>query len=340
MTQQKRLLLAIALSFGLMVVYNFLCNPPVAEDATRLAAADGGARLSDGALDGGPTVAAIVTPPGASELDAGAAPGVARRNRSDSSSGAGARPAVDEARLHLRGRGAHRRDAQGATGAGGADPLHRRRATRSCSAAPSHPPPQMDMAEPLPGGAPQLAHLHHRRDAAAGDPALRGGAGRRRAGWSSSPPSRALRRCTKTFRWSPTATTSEKDPGGYLSSLEVTVKNVASGAAGGELVVHTTRAIDPGDEEAPSMFGGIGNQAVGAVPGGRRREAQAPERRRGRGRGEGPAALRRHRPDSTSSRRFGRKEGAVDGRCVLTAIEARALGRAGDAAHRSSPGRR
>jgi YidC/Oxa1 family membrane protein insertase len=67
---------------------------------------------------------------------------------------------------------------------------------------------------------------------------------------------------TKAFRWSTTAATSERDPSGYLSTMEVTVKNVSAAPQAGELVVHTGRAINPGTEEAPSMFGGIGNEST------------------------------------------------------------------------------
>jgi YidC/Oxa1 family membrane protein insertase len=43
--------------------------------------------------------------------------------------------------------------------------------------------------------------------------------------------------------------------------LDISIKNVSGNPVGGDLVVLATRAIDPGLEQAPSMFGGIGNQA-------------------------------------------------------------------------------
>ena len=43
--------------------------------------------------------------------------------------------------------------------------------------------------------------------------------------------------------------------------VAVTVKNVSSAPQSGELGLHATREIDTQFEEAPSMFGGIGNQA-------------------------------------------------------------------------------
>jgi YidC/Oxa1 family membrane protein insertase len=65
---------------------------------------------------------------------------------------------------------------------------------------------------------------------------------------------------TKTFTWT-AAERSDTDPSGYLSNLTVNVKNVSTNVAVGELGVHAIRAITPHAEEAPSMFGGIGNQA-------------------------------------------------------------------------------
>lgn len=66
---------------------------------------------------------------------------------------------------------------------------------------------------------------------------------------------------TKTFTWNHAAVGSDTDPAGYLSTLEVAVKNVGPAPQTGELAVHAARAITPGSEEAPSMFGGIGNES-------------------------------------------------------------------------------
>ena len=57
----------------------------------------------------------------------------------------------------------------------------------------------------------------------------------------------------KTFSWSPQ---------GYGLTLDVTVTNTSAAAQTGELGVHLWRSIDPEKEEAPSLFGGIGNQAM------------------------------------------------------------------------------
>jgi YidC/Oxa1 family membrane protein insertase len=65
---------------------------------------------------------------------------------------------------------------------------------------------------------------------------------------------------TKTFTWADAAA-SDTDPTGYLTYLEVKVRNVSAQPATGELRLAATRAIDPAEEEAPSLFGGIGNQA-------------------------------------------------------------------------------
>lgn len=57
----------------------------------------------------------------------------------------------------------------------------------------------------------------------------------------------------KTFSW---------EPVGYGLNLDVTVTNTSAAAASGELGVHLWRAIDIEKEEAPSLFGGIGNQVM------------------------------------------------------------------------------
>ena len=65
---------------------------------------------------------------------------------------------------------------------------------------------------------------------------------------------------TRTYSWS-AAQPDGKDPNAYVMDVAVTVKNVSSAPQSGELGLHTTREIDTQFEEAPSMFGGIGNQA-------------------------------------------------------------------------------
>jgi YidC/Oxa1 family membrane protein insertase len=47
----------------------------------------------------------------------------------------------------------------------------------------------------------------------------------------------------------------------YVGQIEVDVKNISAGPVAGEFVMHLGRGIDSVHEQAPSMFGGIGNQA-------------------------------------------------------------------------------
>lgn len=315
MTQQQRTLLAIALSFGLMVVYNFLFNAPVAEDVTRLAAADGGARLSDGTLDGGATLAAAVVPPGGSEIEPGAAPGVVR-------------PAVAIPPRMLELDRPSMKLTFTSEGAGLTDAIlkgPRERVEQALSIADGYkklfggtfaPPAQVDMAEPLPGGMPQLGISI--TGATPLSATQRYAVAQEGPGLVEFVTTVEPFEVHKVFRWSPTATTSEKDPGGYLSSLEVTVKNVASGAAGGELVIHTTRSINPGDEEAPSMFGGIGNESSVVC-------LVADEVKRERPSDDGAKVEEKGSVSFVGIDQtyfltaVWPKEGAVDGRCVLTA---------------------
>ncbi|MBX7114771.1 MAG: membrane protein insertase YidC [Myxococcaceae bacterium] len=58
----------------------------------------------------------------------------------------------------------------------------------------------------------------------------------------------------KTFHWDSKA--------GYAMGIDVTVTNTSAAEASGELGMHLWRKIDPAKEEAASLFGGIGNQAM------------------------------------------------------------------------------
>jgi YidC/Oxa1 family membrane protein insertase len=55
---------------------------------------------------------------------------------------------------------------------------------------------------------------------------------------------------SKTIQWT---------PDGLHFLYTVMAKNTATQPASGELVVHYTRAVDPSSEEKPSFFGGVGN---------------------------------------------------------------------------------
>lgn len=248
MDQQKRLLLAIALSFGLTLLFtNFVWKPQAAAGDL-----DGG--VATASFDGGvatPTMAAL----GATVdvADGGANPVMELPQRTLNAD----RPSM---KLTFTSEGAGLSSAvlQG----------HRERAEQKLSipdgyrkmfGATFDPPPQMDLAQPPPLGPPQLAV-----SVTGATPVP---ANQRYAIIDETPGHVVFQttvgpwEVTKTFTWATSATTSEKDPAGYLSNLEVSLKNTSTTALGGDLVVHAIRAIDPGAEQAPSMFGGIGNQA-------------------------------------------------------------------------------
>lgn len=107
--------------------------------------------------------------------------------------------------------------------------------------------PQMDMGMPVPGqalplavsirGAQPLSELaNYRIDE--GDRQLRFTTAN--DGWE----------VVKTFEWT---------PDGSELALTVSAKNLTSQPVAGELVVHYARAVDPRSEEKPSFFGGVGN---------------------------------------------------------------------------------
>jgi YidC/Oxa1 family membrane protein insertase len=112
------------------------------------------------------------------------------------------------------------------------------------------PPAQMNMAVPAPGVPPPLSV------------SIAGGA-----------PLSAQQRYevteqtdnTVTFRTTQGPWEVEKrfiwEQKGFTLSMNVTVKNTSATQQTGELGVHTSRAIDPKDEQKSSLFGGIGNQA-------------------------------------------------------------------------------
>lgn len=261
MDQQKRLLVAIALSFGLTLVWTELFWKPQAEaEAAALAA-----QLDAGvALDGGALVAAAPAQPAVAvaDLDAGVLedgglPVIA--------AGPAVLPVRDVAltrpttKLTFTTEGAGLSSAQ-LTG-------EREREEQSFTLVEGwqklfgktfSPPPHMNLAQAVPGVGPNLAVSI---TGAAPVPATaRYGVVEEGPGKVVFTTTQGTWEITKTFTWG-AAERSDTDPKGYLSDLEVTVKNVGSAPQAGELGVHALRAINPGSEEAPSMFGGIGNEA-------------------------------------------------------------------------------
>jgi YidC/Oxa1 family membrane protein insertase len=256
MTQQQRLLLAIALSFGLTLAFtNFVTRPAAEAEAARLAALDAGA-TAEASADAGDGAGAVVA----------AAPGAAPA--------AGVPAPEARAEVALKTVQLDRPSmALSATneGAGFTDAVlkgKRERAQQSLTIPEGYkklfggtfpPPPQMDLADPVPGGPPLLAVSIA---GATPLPALtRYAVTTEEPGQLAFAATQGAYEVTKTFRWSAAAGTSETDPQGYLSTLEVTVKNISAAPVAGELVVHLGRAIDPGSEQSGSMFGGIGNES-------------------------------------------------------------------------------
>lgn len=272
MDQQKRLLLAIALSFGLTLLFTNLVWKPQAEaEAARQAAlADAGAQAA--LLDAGVSapVAPVEAPP---MVAAVGADGGALLDADGGVVLVAQAPSPAPAQLPQREIAVERQTTRAvftADGAGlvsaelkGRREREEQRLTipqgyKKLFGAKFDPPPQMNLARPVPGQAPQVGLaitgatplLPTQRYAVTEEAPGRLVFTARQGPWE----------VTKTFTWTD-APASDTDPTGYLSQLEVKVRNVGAQAATGELVLSTSRAIDPSKEEAPSLFGGIGNQA-------------------------------------------------------------------------------
>lgn len=268
MDQQKRLLLAIALSFGLTLVWTQLVWKPQAdaEAAAMAAKLDGGTvTLVDGGLGGAVAVIAPTPPPvpaptfvdGGLLEDGGivlvaVAPPVALPLKEVQLT----RPTT---KLTFTSEGG------GLSSAELSGEREREEKTlgivegwKKLFGSKFEPAPHMNLARAVPGVGPNVAVSLL---GATPVPAttryavVEEGPGKVVFSTTSGP-----WEVTKTFTWSQ-AVASETDPTGYLSTLAVTVKNVSSNAQTGELGVHAIRAIVPDAEQAPSMFGGIGNQA-------------------------------------------------------------------------------
>ena len=270
MTQQRRLLVAIGLSFGLLTAWQLLVDKPriEAEAALRAAALDAGyqaelAAAEAAAGDGGTgaNAGALAVAQLMSD-DAGMAmvPVVALPMRTI----AMVRPTM-KLELSTEGAGLETAELQG----------QREHVQRQLSILEGYqklfgkefvPGAQMNMAQPGASGPPQLGV------SMTGPWPLNG---RLRYAVTEEQPGRltfvghdGIWEVTKTFTWNTQATTltdktklKERDPSGYELQLDVSLKNTSTQTATGELLLHLNRAIEPGSETAQSMFGGIGNQA-------------------------------------------------------------------------------
>ncbi len=259
MDQQKRLLVAIALSFGLTLVWtNFIWKPQADAEALALAnALDAGAQLVDAGYEGAVVKAVLPTPVALEDGGVLEAPPV--------------EPAVAELPLRELALSRPSTNLVFSTEGGGLVSAQltgeREREEKHLSISEGwqklfgkkfEPPPHMNLARAVPGVSPNLGV-----SLGGASPVSRV----QRYAVLEESPTRAVFQTrsgpweiTKTFTWTQAAPQGV-DPAPYTSELAVTVKNVGGTAQQTELGVHTVRAIDVGSEEAPSMFGGIGNQA-------------------------------------------------------------------------------
>jgi YidC/Oxa1 family membrane protein insertase len=273
MDQQKRLLLAIGLSFGLTLVWTELVWKPQAEaEAAALAKLDGGVALVDGGLGGAvATAQPTLAPPqpvpmldadGGVVLDADG--GVVYAMPVQPAPVVEA-PLRDVAIARLTTKYVFSTEGAGLTSAELTGEREREEKSltipegyKKLFGAKFDPPPHMNLARAVSGVGPNLGVSV--LGAAPVAATARYTVTEETPGKVSFVTRQGPWEITKTFTWKD-APTSDTDPTGYLSQLAVTVKNVSAGMATGELGVHTLRAITPEAEQAPSMFGGIGNQA-------------------------------------------------------------------------------
>lgn len=269
MDQQKRLLLAIALSFGLTLVWTQLVWKPQAdaEAAALAAAADAGPQDAGVALVVAPTIAA---PPPVPLLDADGgvvldADGGVVYAAAPTPPPPPPEPPLREVKLD-RATTKFTFSTEGAGLTSAELTGEREREEKSLSIPEGYkklfgqkfdPPPHMNLARAVPSVGPNLGVSML---GSAPVPATA-----RYAVLEESPGKAVFStrqgpwEITKTFTWKSDAATGTA--AGYLSQLSVTVKNVSTGLVTGELGLHALRAITPESEQAPSMFGGIGNQA-------------------------------------------------------------------------------
>ncbi|MBU8897221.1 hypothetical protein DRW03_17525 [Corallococcus sp. H22C18031201] len=241
---QKRLMVALALSFAATAAYTFFFapkpQPPGAEGA------DAGVVLAQGADAG--TAEVAVPPPGnggtaESTLTAEAPPpplrkvDVARQEAKYTFSSEGAGLTFAE----LQGR--KMREQQTLTIREGFDKLFGK---------PVPTAPQMNLAHPVPGQPLPLSISIEGNTPlpATTRYAVEEGTTPKGAGTLSFTGRQGPWEVTKSFLW---------PHEGFELVYTVTVRNTSAQPQSGELRVHYSRAIDPEFEHAPSFFGGVGN---------------------------------------------------------------------------------
>jgi YidC/Oxa1 family membrane protein insertase len=242
---QKRLLVALGLSFAIITLYMLFFAPPPPPPTAEVAG-DGGV-VAGGPADAGVVAAAPGPSGGTPEVSAGAAgepeppARVVERTRQEavytfSSEGAGFTSAVLQ--------GPKMREQQELSIAEGFKKLF---------GAELPPPPQMNLVRPVPG---QPLPLSISIDGAAPLPATaRWAVAETGEGSVSFTTRRGPWEVTKTLQW---------PHSGFELTYTVQVRNTSGQAQAGELKLHHNRAIDPNFEHAPSFFGGVGNQSRAA----------------------------------------------------------------------------
>ena len=248
MDQQKRLFLAIGLSFGLTIVFtNFVWKPQMEAEKARLDALDAGAQAAALLVDAGAPEVPVIA---AQQLDA---------------DGGVIQAPQPPAEVPLRTVNANRESmkltfsSQGAIVSDAVLLGKREHEHASFSIIEGWKklfgtkfpdPQQMDLAEPpnglpgpfsigIAGGQPLSAQLKYAVTEEAPTKVVFTGT---EGTWQ----------LTKTYTWA------EK---GSELTLDVDLKNIGAQPASGELMVNLSRAIDPAKEEKASLFGGIGNAA-------------------------------------------------------------------------------
>ena len=235
---QKRLMMAIGLSFAAVTFYMFFLAPSPQQATT--ASADGGVTADAGMMAQAPVPAPGGTPeltaPIPAEQDVPVR--TVERKREEavytfSNEGAG----FTSAELQ----GPKMREQQALTVPEGFKKLF---------GADMPPPPRMNLVRPVAGqplpleltieGASLLPAHTRWSEVETGQGSVAFAA--RRGPWE----------VTKTLAW---------PSGGFELSYTVQVKNTSAQPLTGELQVHHNRSIDPAFEHAPSFFGGVGNQS-------------------------------------------------------------------------------
>jgi YidC/Oxa1 family membrane protein insertase len=240
MDQQKRLFLALGLSFGLIFVYSLIFPPTPPPNPAEKTTAN--------TVDAG-TVAALPAP----------APSVAAAPAADAGVAAELPPVVNV----IRNSPTTRRTFTSAGGALTRAELQgkKMREQTTVSIAEGYrrflgketdDAPQMDMGRPVPGAPLPLSISIDGAQPLAADARYRAEEGAEDA-------------TQVVFRASVSGWDVEKkvewDGAGYEYRYTVALKNTGSQAVSGELAFHSGRYVDHTKEEAPNFFGGVGNQA-------------------------------------------------------------------------------